>query len=338
MRAGTAETTERPTRPDRPAAHATKLAAIEISVVIPAFRAWNTLPRVLEALAPQVDSPEREVLVVDSSGDGRAVTMGARWPWARFIIEPQRTPQGRARNIGAAASRGRLIALLDADCVPAPDWLDELERYAEHRTPMVAGAILNASPRHPVAVAAHLLDFNEWLPGRKTPPGHAASCNLLVTREAFLGAGGFAEDVWTAEDTLLSFGFGGNRRLAWAPQARVRHVHRTSVLQLALDQYKHGVGFATICTRLDFPHAHLVRQRRFTRVFVYHLLGIGRRLITHPAELARACLVAPFLVVGLAAWQRGLTRASQHPFPSLPPSDLRARPTSVGARSSESPI
>jgi hypothetical protein len=151
-----------------------------------------------------------------------------------------------------------------------------------------------------------------------TPKPASQCCNLLVERHAFLAAGGFVEDVWTAEDTLLSFKFACSHRLAWAPRAQVHHLHRTSIGELLLDQYKHGVGFATICARLDFPHAHVVRERRLALALIYRLLGLGKRLATHPVELARACLVAPFVAAGLGAWWWGLARAPRHPFPILP--------------------
>jgi hypothetical protein len=290
---------------------------MKASVVIPAFRSHDTLPLVLDALAPQIVSGD-EVLVVESSDDGQVAATPDRRAWVKYLVQSQRTPQGRARNLGAASSTGDVIVFLDADAVPEPGWLDELKRHAAAGKPMVAGAILNAYPRHPVAVAAHLLDFNEWLPRRSGPLRHAASCNLLVERQAFLAAGGFPEDVWTAEDTLLSFDFARHNRLAWAPGARVVHLHRTHVRDLVLDQYKHGVGHATICERLDFPSAELVCERRLVLAFIHRLLGVSKRLVTQPVELIRACLVAPLVAVGLLAWLWGLARAPEHSFPSLP--------------------
>jgi hypothetical protein len=52
------------------------------TVVIPAYAAWETLPAVLDALEPQARRGDREVIVVESSGDG-AETRLARWPWVR---------------------------------------------------------------------------------------------------------------------------------------------------------------------------------------------------------------------------------------------------------------
>src|SRR6516162_6863980 len=96
----------------------------QISVVIPSYRAAATLPRVLAALEPQVAGQTREVVVVDSSGDGSIDDLAFRFPWARFVALDERTLPGRARNLGAQLTQGELLAFLDADVIPAPGCLD----------------------------------------------------------------------------------------------------------------------------------------------------------------------------------------------------------------------
>jgi glycosyltransferase involved in cell wall biosynthesis len=159
------------------------------SVVIPAYRAWETLPLVLDALFHQVAGRnDREVIVVESSADGRARAVAGRWPWARLIILDRRASVGEARNIGVRHARGSLLAFLDADAVPSSNWLDELEQALTPEMEMVGGAILNGRPRSPVSAAAHILELLEWTPPRPDPLLHAAGGNLLVSREAFEAA------------------------------------------------------------------------------------------------------------------------------------------------------
>lgn len=161
------------------------------------------------------------------------------------------------------------------------------------------------------------------MPPRRTPPNNAASCNLLVERGAFERAGRFAEDVWTGEDTLLSFPFGQRGRLGWAPGAQVRHLNRTTLRSFLLDQYKHGVGFQTICARLDFPSAPAVRGRRLGIALAFRLGGLTKRLLGLPAQLVHAVLLSPLIFVGLAVWLWGLRNAARHPYPALPRSLIR---------------
>jgi len=110
-----------------------------ISVVIPAYNAGATLGDCLAALGHQVDLPAPfEVLVVDDgSRDGTpavarqaqadlspAMPMAAPLPLpqVRLLQQPRAGP-ATARNRGIQAARGQLIFFLDADCVPASDWL-----------------------------------------------------------------------------------------------------------------------------------------------------------------------------------------------------------------------
>jgi glycosyltransferase involved in cell wall biosynthesis len=95
-----------------------------ISVVIPAFNDSAMLANCLTALAAQT-RPADEIIVVDnaSTDDTAAV---ARAAGARVIEEPMRGIFP-ATSAGFDAARGEIIARLDADSVPYPDWLARVE-------------------------------------------------------------------------------------------------------------------------------------------------------------------------------------------------------------------
>jgi glycosyltransferase involved in cell wall biosynthesis len=279
-----------------------------ISVVIPAYKAWGTLPTVLDALAPQIQDRDREVVVVDSSGDGAEERL-RRWPWARVVALPERTLPGRARNLALDVARGERLAFLDADAVPAPDWLDSLESALTPEVDAVAGAVLNGTPESPVGTAGYLLEFADWLPGRRGRLIHAATCNLLVRRDVLARTGGFAEDVWPGEDTLLTFGLGRAGRLAFAPGARVRHLNRTGFRDYLGHQRRLGAAFAYVCARVDFPHRALGRPRAAPLAGAFRLGALAYRLAPHPREAALALAFLPLLAAGIAAWALGLAKA-----------------------------
>lgn len=92
----------------------------DLSVVIPALDAAETLPATLAALAPARDAGLlREVLVVDGgSGDGTA-EVAARWG-ARVV----RAPRGRGAQLaaGGAAAQGEWLLFLHADTRLGSDW------------------------------------------------------------------------------------------------------------------------------------------------------------------------------------------------------------------------
>ena len=280
------------------------------SVIVPAYQAWDTLPAALEALRPQVDRPDRELVLVESSGDASQQELAERWPWAHVIAPQERMLPGIARNLAARDARGELMAFTDADAVVEPGWLDELERALTDDVDGVAGAILNGAPHSAVGTADYLLEFSDWIPRRRRRVLHGATCNLLL-RRAVLDRTGFPEDVWPGEDTIVTFGLGVQGRLAFAPGARVRHAGRTGFRDFLDHQSQLGAGFALICERVEFPHRSLARRRYGPLLPVFRLVRFGGRIRGNRAAVKDALRVLPLIVIGAIAWSVGLVRVAR---------------------------
>jgi mycofactocin glycosyltransferase len=279
---------------------------VAISVVVVAYQSASTLPSVLDALRAEIEGRPREVVLVESSGDPGEEEVQGRWPWLRLISVPERALPGRARNIGVSAAHGASIAFVDADAVPEPGWLDALEQALTPEVDAVAGAVLNGTPRSAVGTAGYLLEFADWMPERRGRVEHAATCNLLVRREALVESGGFREDLEGGEDTIFTFPLGRAGRLAFAPRARVQHLNRTCWRAYFRKQRRLGGSFAAVCASVEFPHGWLARPLLAPAAFVFRLVALGRRLLPHPAALARALVLLPILAAGTLAWVAGL--------------------------------
>jgi GT2 family glycosyltransferase len=277
-----------------------------VSVIIASYRSWDTLPLVLDALAPQVEAEGCDVVVVDSSADGRAEQVAKRWPWLRLIALPERAPPGRARNLGVEVCLGEIVAFVDADAIPEPNWLAALRSDLTAEVDAVAGAVLNGTPRSRVGTAGYLLEFADWMPERHGRVEHGATCNLLVRRDVLLRAGGFREDIEGGEDTIFTFTLGRAGRLAFAPAARVRHLNRTAWRSYLRHQRALGRSFVIVCGSVDFPHGWLARPSLSPAAFLFRLAALGRRLLPHPGRLARAVALTPHLVAGTFAWALGV--------------------------------
>ena len=259
------------------------MTARRISVIVPAYESWETLPATLEALRPQVDRADRELILVESSGTETPEQLERRWPWVRAVVPPARVLPGPARNIGLEQAGGELLAFTDADALPEPNWLDALEQALTPGADAVAGAIVNGTPDSAVGTSDYLLEFAAWLPGRAGQPLHGATCNLLVRRDVLARAGGFSPDLWPGEDTVFTFPLGEAGRLAYAPNARVRHRNRTGFDEFLRHQYRLGSSFSEVCRQVRFPH------REFTRL---------------PLSLVAGPLRVPVLWLRLARWRQ----------------------------------
>ena len=98
-------------------------SAPTVSVVIPVKDDAVLLGRCLAALADQHDRPDEVVVVDNRSTDGSADV--AREAGARVVSELRPgIPAASARGYDEAV--GEVIARLDADCVPPPDWVHRI--------------------------------------------------------------------------------------------------------------------------------------------------------------------------------------------------------------------
>jgi glycosyltransferase involved in cell wall biosynthesis len=106
-----------------------------VTVIICTRDRPQPLEQCLEALRAQ-QYPDFDVLVVDN-GSGEATAEICRAHFVSCIREaiPGLT---RARNLGARAARGELVAYIDDDAIAEPQWLDAL--VAEFQDPRV-GAV-----------------------------------------------------------------------------------------------------------------------------------------------------------------------------------------------------
>jgi len=154
---------------------------MDVSVVVPARNAAATLPATLRALERQEFAGEYEVIVVDNCSRDETGEL-AREAGVRVLrMESDRGP-GPARNAGARAGSGPVVAFTDADCEPAPDWLTAgVAALRDHD--IVQGAVA-PTPGVPVGPFDRTVWVGQWT-------GLFETANLFVRREVFERADGF---------------------------------------------------------------------------------------------------------------------------------------------------
>lgn len=199
------------------------------------------------AAVSQLHYSNFEILVVDNApSDERTRDVAQRWG-ARYVVEPV-VGLSRARNCGAAHSRTDLIAYLDDDSLPKPDWLSALAvEFSDFRVMGAAGRI--CAPPAP----SEELHFIEAIQGngeingsrklfdRETPGwfelsnfgGIGAGGNMAFRRSAFevwpgfdprLGRGAVVD---SSEDNYAFFSLvERGYRVAYSPDAVVVHPTR----------------------------------------------------------------------------------------------------------------
>ena len=167
-----------------------------VSVVIPAKNEARTIAALVAVVLEQCpDGAEVEVLVVDddSTDDTARVASEAGAKVIRLDGSDGGNP-ARARNRGAAASRGNPIVFLDAGCTPHDGWLDKLLAAHEGGVEVVGGSLGLPTGLSPSARCDYYCGWYHVHPRRQAGfVKHHPPCNLSVRREAFLATRGYLE-------------------------------------------------------------------------------------------------------------------------------------------------
>jgi glycosyltransferase involved in cell wall biosynthesis len=140
-----------------------------VSVVIETVTALENgaTAQIGDLLAPTLDGVRQQsyprdcfetIVVLDQSTDAAAVAgLQRRYPEICVARAPAPNYFGH-KNTGAAASHGDIIAFMDGDCVPEPQWLDRLTARFEGDVAAVAGRTRYAG-RSVVARTFSVSDF-----------------------------------------------------------------------------------------------------------------------------------------------------------------------------------
>jgi GT2 family glycosyltransferase len=284
-----------------------------VSVVVCAYNAGRTMDACLTSLRT-LNYPDYEVIVVnDGSTDGtlaiserhKAVYDADPSGPRLVIISQENKGLSVARNVGAHAATGEIVAYTDSDCVPDPDWLAFLV-YKFVRSGFVAVGGPNFPPPEPHLVPAAVAVS----PGGPTHvllndevAEHIPGCNMAFTKKALEEVGGF-EPVFAAAGDDVDLCWRLQNRgypIGFSPAATVWHYRRNTVKAYLKQQMGYGKAEAL----LYFKHPYR-----------FNLLGQSRWLGRIYGELTNAVLSRrPIIYFG--AFGRGLFQSMYEPPSSL---------------------
>lgn len=257
---------------------------VQVSIVIPTFRREHLLPRLLERCAGQGGLGPRaiEIVVVDNTPEGTAGRLVGRAaavsPVAvRYVHEP-RPGISHARNRGVAEARGELIAFIDDDELPAPEWLENLLRTQRtYRADVVLGPVRPVFDRAPgrlLAVCRRFFSQTSEAPtGTPVSPNHPlrlrsgdacyrpmASNNALLVRSRCLDGGEPFDPslgLTGGEDTLFFARLQRDgRRIVWCREALVVEripAERLTVRFMLKRKFRDGQITSSTCLLLKPP-------------------------------------------------------------------------------------
>jgi glucosyl-dolichyl phosphate glucuronosyltransferase len=212
----------------------------DVSVVVAAHTLdrWPDIVAGAEALAHQTVAPLEVLLVVDHN-DALLARARDELPEVRVLPNTRTPGASGARNTGIAEAKGAVVAFLDDDARPEPDWVERL--LAAYDDPAVRAVGGVARPVWPDRRPAHLPPELDWLvgcsylgqPTARTDVRNLWGCNMSVRADVFAEIGDFDEQIGRVgliplgnEETELCIRIGQRlpgARVVYEPSAVVHH-------------------------------------------------------------------------------------------------------------------
>jgi glycosyltransferase involved in cell wall biosynthesis len=201
------------------------------SVIVPVYQHWALVSGLLACLQRQtLPQAAFETILVDNGSADLVVPedLPVNVQVAR-CLEPG---SYAARNHGAGMASGEWLAFTDADCLPAPEWLqsldDAIERWKD-RPALLAGSVevvaASGKPGY-----GEIYDMVRGIPqSRYVSRGYGATANLAVPKALFVELGGFDAQRFSGGDAEFCRRAGAaGHAIHYVPRARVDHPARVS--------------------------------------------------------------------------------------------------------------
>jgi glycosyltransferase involved in cell wall biosynthesis/GT2 family glycosyltransferase len=293
-----------------------------ISVVICAYtdERLALLAAGIESLRAQTVAPHELVLVIDHAPELEAIAR-ERWPEAKVVANREQQGLSGARNTGVAECGGEVVAFLDDDATPAPDWIERLG--AAYADPKVLGAGGTVRPNWESERPGWFPPEFDWvvgcthsgMPRRRQAVRNLVGANMSFRRQALLEAGGFRHELGRigkipagAEETDLSIRIGQNNpggEIVYDPEAAVDHFVPAERASLGYFTSRcRGEGRSkAILSALVGSDDGLAEERTYTSrtLPLGFLRGLGDAFRGDLGGLSRSAMLA----VGLATTTRG---------------------------------
>lgn len=220
-----------------------------VAFYIPVYNVERHIRQVLEGILSQWH-PLDELLVVDDKTPDASMDIAREYP-VRILAHEENLGLAAARNTAFRNTSCNLVAAVDTDAIPAPDFLcHALMAFenASERLAGVGGMLTEAySETLPDAWrAAHLPQH--WGAGRQYPPPFLFGANAVFRRDAVLALGGYTDACRNnAEDVdLCNRLAAAGHALCYTPDARAQHQRQDSLPSLLRTRWGYELRYREV--------------------------------------------------------------------------------------------
>jgi len=139
---------------------------VDLSIVLVTWNALALTANAIESIKKFTEGISYEVFVVDngSTKDDTVKALPERFPWVKFIANPDNRGFSRANNQGVRRSRGRYIVLLNNDTIQIENALGKAVQYMDQHQEVGALGITHLNNDPGRTYQPSFFDFVEpWL-------------------------------------------------------------------------------------------------------------------------------------------------------------------------------
>lgn len=197
-----------------------------VSVIVCVRNGAGVIRAQLDALDRQVEHPPFELIVCNNGSTDQTESIVKAWIESgdhaaaslKLVQAPERAGIPYARNVGARAAQGRILAFCDADDVVDTQWVGAIARH----TPLegMAGGLVRATDANGIPrpdAFPESLNQSPYLP-------YAPGCNMAIARQLLLDLHGYDEGLprYGFDDVDISWRVQlSGRPLVFVPEAIV---------------------------------------------------------------------------------------------------------------------
>ena len=221
------------------------------SIVIPTFNSSKTIVQTIESCLEQMeDGASGELIVVDDGSTDQTADIVRKYS-VKYLFQENQGPAA-ARNLGWRSAKGEIICFIDADCIPADNWLSKLVNRLKSGPDLLVGVGgREVQSEDQGSLLAHLVseEFQYRYYKMKKNVHFLCSACAAYKKSALKKAGGFDERFPTAsaEDNACSYRLiRKGYLLEFDYNIVVFHRFRDDYLKYFHDQYRHAYWRAVL--------------------------------------------------------------------------------------------
>lgn len=277
--------------------------ALSVVVVVLAGRPY--LARCLTALTQQASAPDIEIIVPCDESMDYVPSLRILFPEVQFHCMSGQLTYAELRAAGFRQARGKLVALTEDHCTPAPDWARRIIEAHSGPHAAIGGAVEKREPDTTLNWAVYLCDFSRYMnPVRRGPAFYLTDCNVSYKRAALQKIA----EVWAGafHETAVHSALRARGETLWLSPDILVYQQRDLRLGPALrERYAFGRLFAAIRVAGQ-PAARRLIYVVFTPILPALLLGRATMNVLRKGRHAGSLLRAlPAMALLASVWSFG---------------------------------